>query len=305
MQSPCETHFPPPQSQCDHWVYSGPSECSVLFILQRDGSPVSMVPAERQLADADDWAHFRVVCISRRIQSWAVIGNWGDSGRQIRKTHRTTEHSGSCGTYVTELFGVDGSLNHNRRIRHLCEFHSVWMLPVGFLQNTEEKKVFFLDMYNNLKPNWHTRFITKSCLHRYSLGASCQLHTQAWLFEGRSTWFWCPHTQPCTIAVETTRRNFNEATWWLLKKLVHWEKSKASIIEDSTVPRSSFPRLFDSGACRGLRSCQGSGPSPPRHTSFCNLPENKRLKVRMRHIYRDLFERNGQENTQVWTSRKI
>lgn len=58
--------------------------------------------------------------------------------------YRIIEHGGSCSTYVTELFGVDGSLNHDRGIRHLCEFHRVWMLPVGFLQkNTRRKETFF------------------------------------------------------------------------------------------------------------------------------------------------------------------
>lgn len=75
MQRPCETHFPLPQSQCDHWVYSGPSECSVLFILQRDGSPVSMVPTERQLADVDDWAHFRGGGLHIRENS-ILSSNW-------------------------------------------------------------------------------------------------------------------------------------------------------------------------------------------------------------------------------------
>lgn len=41
----------PPQLLSDHRVYSGPTGCLLLFIPQRDGSPVSMVPTERQLGD--------------------------------------------------------------------------------------------------------------------------------------------------------------------------------------------------------------------------------------------------------------
>lgn len=47
---------------------------------------------------------------------------------------------GPCShTYVTQLLGVDGGLNLNWRIHHLCKFHCVWMLPVSFLKTTRQK----------------------------------------------------------------------------------------------------------------------------------------------------------------------
>ena len=44
------------QPLSDGWVYSWPTEFMLLFILQRDGSPVSMVSTERQLALVVGWA---------------------------------------------------------------------------------------------------------------------------------------------------------------------------------------------------------------------------------------------------------
>lgn len=60
---------------------------------------------------------------------------------QVEKSRKDAESLntvGKCSTYVTELFAVNGSLNHDWGIHHLCEFHCLWMLSVFFLQNKEE-----------------------------------------------------------------------------------------------------------------------------------------------------------------------
>lgn len=62
----------PPQPPSDHRVYSGPTECLLLFILQRDGSPVSMVPTERQLGAS--WMIGQIlICTSEKFRSKVLL----------------------------------------------------------------------------------------------------------------------------------------------------------------------------------------------------------------------------------------
>lgn len=86
-------------------------------------------------------------------------------------------------TYVTELFGVDGGLNHNWRIRHLCKLHCVWMLPVSFLQIIREKHFVTYRVYKTREMRIcftaKKYFISQYYSHRCTVEASSQLRIQA------------------------------------------------------------------------------------------------------------------------------